>query len=185
MDIGCVLLASGYGRRFGSNKLLALRDGVPLYRRALAALPPALFSKAVVTSRYQEILVEAERLGYHCLANPHASQGISAGIRLGLAPLLHTDGVLFSVCDQPNIKTESIKRLIKSFEDSPGAIYALSWQGRRGNPVIFPRRLYPEMMALTGDTGGNAVIRRHPELLRLIQATAPEELADIDTPEDL
>ena len=59
MEIGCVLLCSGYGRRFGSNKLLALLDGVPLYRRAFAALPPTLFTKAVVTSQYGEILAQA------------------------------------------------------------------------------------------------------------------------------
>ena len=71
MEIGCVLLCSGYGRRFGSNKLLALLDGVPLYRRAFSALPPALFTKAVVTSQYGEILAQAGKLGYLPLLNCH------------------------------------------------------------------------------------------------------------------
>lgn len=185
MKIGCVILASGYGRRFGANKLLALQGGVPLYCRVLDALPPALFSKAVLTSQYQEILDEGAQRGYLCLTNPLAEEGISAGIRLGLAPLLDTDGVLFSVCDQPNLTTDSIKQLINSFLESPTAIYALSWQGRRGNPVLFPQHLYPELLSLTGDTGGSGIIRRHPELLRLTACASPWELADVDVPADL
>ena len=63
MKIACILLASGFGRRYGGNKLLALWEGVPLYRRAFAALPPSLFSPAVVTSQYGQILVDAAKAG--------------------------------------------------------------------------------------------------------------------------
>ena len=185
MEIGCVLLCSGYGRRFGSNKLLALLDGVPLYRRAFAALPPALFTKAVVTSQYGEILAQAGKLGYLPLLNCHPWEGVAAGIRLGLAALRNMDGVLFSVCDQPILTTKSIENLINSFLESPDFIHALSWQGRRGNPVLFPKALFPELMALTGDAGGSAVIRRHAELLRLTEAGSPRELSDVDYPEEL
>ena len=118
-------MASGFGRRFGSNKLLAEVDGVPLYHRAMA------------------------------------------------------------VCDQPWLTTKSIIRLKNSFLESPDAICALSWQGRRGNPVVFPADLFGELAALTGDTGGGAVIRRHPERLRLVEAFSPNELLDVDNPEAL
>lgn len=184
MRLACVLLASGYARRYGSNKLLTLRDGVPLYRRAFSALPPALFDRAVVTSQYGEILTDAKGAGYLPLLNCHPWEGISAGIRLGLAPLMEMDGVLFAVCDQPNLTTNSIKNLICSFKESPSGIHALSWQGRRGNPVIFPKALFPELMALTGDTGGSAVVRRHQDLLHLVEVSAAAELMDVDTPGD-
>lgn len=183
MTVSCVILASGFARRYGSNKLLALRDGVPLYRRAFAALPPDLFHRAVVTSQYGEILSEAGRLGYLPLLNCHPWEGVSAGIRLGLEAVREADGTLFAVCDQPNLTTKSIYRLKNSFMESPDRIHALSWRGRRGNPVIFPRALYPELMALTGDTGGSAVIKRRPELLTLVEAGREEELRDVDTPE--
>ena len=51
--------------------------------------------------------------------------------------------------------------------------------------MVFPRALYPELLALTGDTGGSAVLRRHPERLRLVEAASPGELEDVDRPEDL
>ena len=163
-------MASGFGRRFGSNKLLAEVDGVPLYHRAMAALAPAEFDRAVVCSPYPQILAAGERFGFLPLYNGGAAEGISASIRLGLARMSDLDGVLFAVCDQPWLTTKSIIRLKKSFLESPDAIYALSWQGRRGNPVVFPADLFGELAALTGDTGGGAVIRRHPERLRLVEA---------------
>ena len=54
--VGAVLMASGAGSRFGSNKLLHPVEGRPLIQRAFAALPAALFDRAVVVSRYPEIL---------------------------------------------------------------------------------------------------------------------------------
>ena len=95
------------------------------------------------------------------------------------------DGVLFAVCDQPFLTTEGIKRLLNAFEELKNAICALSWQGRRGNPAVFPADLFPELAALTGDVGGGAVIRAHPERLVLVEVPHPRELLDVDTPEGL
>ena len=178
---GAVLLASGFARRYGSNKLLADYRGATLIQRAFAALPVRLFTRAVVTSQYPDILAQAAPLGYLPLPNPGAEEGIAAGLRLGLDALSDLDGVLFAVCDQPNLKTESIMRLLDSFQESPQRIHALSWQGQRGNPVIFPRALYPELLALRGDKGGGMVIKGHPELLTLVEAESGDELVDVDT----
>ena len=178
-------MASGFGRRFGSNKLLAEVDGVPLYHRAMAALAPAEFDRAVVCSPYRQILAAGERFGFLPLYNGGAAEGISASIRLGLARMSDLEGVLFAVCDQPWLTAKSIICLKISFLESPDAICALSWQGRRGNPVVFPADLFGELAALTGDTGGGAVIRRHPERLRLVEAFSPNELLDVDNPEAL
>ena len=185
MRVGAVLLASGAGRRFGSNKLLADWHGAPLICRALSAVPPALFSRAAVCSPYPRVLALAEVAGFLPLRNAHAREGVSASIRLGLGAMTDLDGVLFAVCDQPYLTTESIKRLLDSFLESREAVCALSWQGRRGNPAVFPSSLFPELLALSGDTGGGAVIRRHPDRLRLVEARSPRELVDVDTPTDL
>lgn len=185
MRLGAVLLASGSGRRFGGNKLLAPVEGVPLVERAMDALPPALFARAAVCTSYPEILALAEARGYLALENPRAAEGISASIRLGLSALGEVDGALFAVCDQPFLKTDSILRLIDAFTESPGSICALAWDGERGNPVVFPRDLFPELLALSGDTGGGAVLRAHRDRVALVEASSPRELRDVDAPEDL
>lgn len=185
MRVGAVLMASGFSRRFGTNKLLEPVDGIPMIQRAMAAVPARLFQRALVVSACTEILTLAQTEGYLPLPNPGAAEGQSASIRLGLSELLDMDGVLFSVCDQPWLRRESVERLLDRFSASPGCICALSWQGKRGNPVIFPAALFPELLVLTGDRGGGRVIQAHPERLRLVEAEDGRELRDVDTPESL
>lgn len=183
--LGCVLLASGLGRRFGGNKLLAESEGRTLLDRAMDALPAGDFQRAAVTSRYPAVLARAAERGYLPLENPLAEEGIAAGVRLGLSAMEGMDGVLFAVCDQPWLTRDSVSRLAAAFRRRPDSIHALAWEGERGNPVIFPAWLFPELAALRGDRGGGAVIARHPELLRLTRAAFPRELEDADTPDRL
>ena len=182
LKLSAVLLAAGLSRRYGTNKLLAEVDGLPLYRRAFAALPPSLFTPAAVVSCYDEILAAAAAAGYLPVRNPDPAAGQSGSVRLGLAALDAPDAVLFAVCDQPRLTRESVAGLIAAHRAAPEHITALSCRGRRGNPVIFPARWFPALAALTGDVGGGAVLRAHPEALRLWEARSPEELDDLDIP---
>lgn len=185
MRLGAVLMASGAAVRFGSNKLLCPVDGVPMIRRVFDALPPSMFWRASVVSCYPEILALAAQCGYHAVMNSQAQEGQSASIRLGLADLADMDGVLFGVCDQPFLRRESTARLLEAFCAEPECICSLSWRGQRGSPVVFPAKLFPELMALTGEMRGGAVVNAHPELLRLVEADLPWELRDVDRPDDL
>lgn len=178
-------MASGFGVRFGGNKLLRNVDGTPMIRRAFAALPAALFDRAVVVSSYPEILALAREQDYRALPNPWAAEGQAVSIRLGLAGLLDMDGVLFAVCDQPWLKRKSVEQLLAAFTTLPEKICALSWQGKRGNPVIFPAEFFPQLLALTGDRGGAAIIQSNPHRLYLVEAGCAMELQDADTPDDL
>lgn len=185
MEVGCVLMASGFGARFGSNKLLAEAGGVPLIRRALDLYRQTAFARRAVVSQYPEILSLGESLGFLPIYNPSADQGISASVRLGTAALSDMDALLFGVCDQPWLTAESIARLLETFRAHPEDICSLARQGRRGNPAVFPAAFFPELLALSGDTGGGQVMKRHPGRVRLVEALDPRELADIDRPEDL
>lgn len=184
MRLGAVLMASGSGRRFGGNKLLHPVDGVPMIERAMNAVPAGLFHRACVVSCYPELLALAGERGYVPVPNPDAAQGQSASVRLGLSRLTDLDGVMFCVCDQPWLRRDSVERLLAEFAAHPGRICALSWRGERGSPAVFPRGLFPQLLALTGDRGGGGVIRAHRDRLRLVEASGPEELQDVDTKPD-
>jgi len=185
MKIGAVLMASGAAVRFGSNKLFHPVDGVPMIRRAFSAVPACLFETAHVVSCFPEILALAAEQGYRPIRNPQAEEGQSASIRLGLAGLTDMDGVLFSVCDQPYLRRSSVVRLLETFSDCPDRICALSWQGRRGSPVVFPSVLFPALLTLRGERRGGAVIQANQSLLHLVEADTSRELQDVDTPMDL
>lgn len=185
MKVGLILMASGAGSRFGGNKLFADVDGRPLVDRAMDAYPAALFHRAVVVSCYPNLLTLAAAKGYRTVLNTGADEGISASIRLGMAEMAGCDGVLFAVCDQPWLTVQSVKRVITAFKAMPEKIAALSWQGRKGNPCLFPPAYYDELAALTGDRGGGAVIVAHPEVLFLVEAGSEQELQDVDRPGDL
>lgn len=181
MRVGAVLMASGAAARFGSNKLLYPVEGVPMIQRAFDAVPPRLFARACVVSCYPEVLALAQERGYVPVPNPDAAQGQSASVRLGLAGLAEMDGVLFSVCDQPWLRRESVERLLTDFTAHPRRICALSWRGARGSPVVFPNDLFPALLALTGDRGGGGIVRANRERLHLVEASTPMELQDMDT----
>ena len=179
MKIGCVVLAAGNARRFGSNKLKARIDGTSLIRRALDAVPGGLVT--VVVSQYPEILELAAEYGFTAVVNNQPEMGLSRSVRLGLEHLADCGGVLFLVSDQPWLKRDSAEALVALWAQNPSKIAAMAHNGVRGNPCLFPARFYPELMELTGDRGGSTVICRHEENLILLEADAAE-LADVDTP---
>ncbi len=185
MQIGCVLMAAGFGRRFGDNKLTqATADGLPLIECALAAIPADKLSRVVVVTQYPQVEELAKKYGFPSLFNSHPERGQSESIRIGLAALQDCDAVLFQVADQPKLQKETVAQLIDFAEQHPDRIVGLGHNGRRGNPCLFPARFFPELMALTGDHGGRSVILAHEEDLLLMEVPSTQ-LIDIDTPEQL
>ena len=85
MKIGCVVLAAGNARRFGSNKLQVQVDGESLIRRALETVPSGLVT--VVVSQYPEILSLAGEYGFEAVWNDQPDLGLSRSVRLGLERL--------------------------------------------------------------------------------------------------
>lgn len=184
LRIGCVVMAAGSGSRFGRNKLAAEVGGKTLLRRGLEAVPRAAFCRVVVVTQYDEAAALAEEFGFEVIRNDRPEDGQSRTVCLGTAVLADCDAILYQVADQPLLRQESVAREVSFFRQHPEHIVGLGHGGVRGNPCIFPRRFFRELMALTGDTGGSAVIRRHPEALLLYEVPAAE-LHDVDTVEAL
>jgi len=180
MKIGCVVMAAGDARRFGSNKLAAVFEGKTLAQRALEAVPAESFCAVAVVSQYPEIEELARSRGFTPVYNPHPDWGISYTIRLGLECLGPCGAALFQVADQPLLRRETVAGEVAFFLRHPERLVGLGHDGVRGNPCIFPSRYFPDLMALREDHGGSEVIRRHAEDLLLFEAPACE-LDDIDT----
>lgn len=87
---------------------------------------------------------------------------------------------LFLVCDQPWLSHEDLQRLAEGFRRSGKTIGCMEYGGQTGNPVIFSGIYREELMGLTGDTGGKAVVRRHPGEVFYCPALHAASLKDID-----
>lgn len=180
-DTAIILMAAGIGRRFGSNKLLAPFHGRPLWEYAWERAVEAkkeLGIQLLMVSGYQPLLQAPEVIP---VCNDLPLLGASHTVRLGVkeAEKLGMQYAVFMVSDQPMLKTSSLKRLIEARE--PGKIVCLSKDGRAGNPVVFHRDFFPELLALTGDRGGKMVMHRHMDAVKWVEADEMSELTDIDT----
>ena len=92
-------------------------------------------------------------------------------------------GCCFMVCDQPLLQKQSLQKLFESFYRNPEGIHMCVTKEREGNPVIFPKILFEELMALEGDKGGKRIAKEHPEMIYKVYVTE-QELSDMDYQED-
>ena len=110
--VGCVIMASGLGKRFGSNKLLADFNGSPMFLRALQASDNLIEDRVVVT-RHPDIADICQKRGVKTVLHefPHRSDTI----RLGLEALGDVDGCLFLPADQPLLRRETVAKLVQEW----------------------------------------------------------------------
>lgn len=182
----CILLACGQGKRFGENKLLQRLGNKTLVEIAIDTIPKEYFSQIVLVTKYPEVAEIAISKGVKTvLCNNDEIKGISVTIKKGMDYVDGTYGCMFSVCDQPLKTRKSIINMIEIFNQNKGKIVALSYNGVRGNPVIFHEKYYDELKSLTGDNSGGLVVKNHKDSLILCEAQSEKELLDVDTKEDL
>ncbi len=184
--IAFVMLAAGNSRRFGSNKLLYEIEGKPMYLLTLEKLKKASEkipeSEIIVVTQYEEIAAKANTLGVKVLINPQPERGISSSMQIGLATAKDSSACLFTVSDQPWLTAETIINLVDKFRDEQKGMACTIFGTKTGNPCIFSREYYQELMEITGDKGGKQIINRHPEDVTYFKIEDARELQDIDIP---
>ena len=184
LKIGCLVMAAGNAVRFGHNKLAVKFKGKPLIVWALEAIPEELFARTEVVTQYNEVADAALSFGFEVIRNSAPEKGISETIRLGTAALSSCDAVIYMVADQPLLQKDSVRKVVRAWEKNPNKIVGAACCGKKGNPCIFPKKYFQELLALEGDHGGSKVIRAHPDALLTVDI-GENELWDIDTEEAL
>lgn len=159
-----VLAARGTERMAEQSSLLPLRDKPALQWVLEAALTSNLHEAICVvpeleTVRRQITLID-ERLTWlvHCSAEGGQSSSFIAGL-WAIDP--KSDGVLCLAGDQPFIQSDLIDALIDRFEAGPALVVAASFQGQTRTPAIFRREIFPELLNLTGDRNGLALLEKY------------------------
>lgn len=184
-----VVLAAGSGSRFGGDKLLAAWEAGVLLEGALAAAYAApVRSVTVVVGAGAAAVADAARHFDASTLVVHAAdyaEGMGASLRTGIASLPpDTAGAFVFLGDMPRAP-HAVLRPMAEAVSAGAAAAAPVFQGRRGNPVLLSRALFPQLLALTGDAGARGVLQALGDRLALIESPDDGVLFDVDRIEDL
>jgi molybdenum cofactor cytidylyltransferase len=188
--IAALVLAAGRSTRMGgTNKLVAEIGGKPLVR---IAAEQALASRAqpviVVTGHERERVEQAlAGLPVRIVHNPNFADGLGTSLKAGIAAVpAEADGVVVCLGDMPQVDAALINRLIAAFNPEQGALAVMpTFNGKRGNPVLWSRRFFPELMAIEGDVGARHLITQYGEAVVEVPLEGKAAHVDVDTPEAL
>jgi CTP:molybdopterin cytidylyltransferase MocA len=180
------VLAAGGGSRFGGGKLLAELGGRPIIEAVFDNLREAPVDEiiAIVGADAERLREVCERYGVRMVANEEWERGQSTSVLAGLRACGGEAAVVL-LGDQPFIGAEAVGRLLAAFAEGAKVAVA-TYGGKRRNPVLFSREVWPVLEAeLVGDEGARSVLRRHPELVVEVPCEGAGDPTDVDTREDL
>lgn len=180
--VSAIIMASGFSSRMGENKLLMKYEGSYIIQRVLDVVKKCEFEDVIVVSQYEEILKISREYKFKSILNENANIGQSESIKLGIINSKQCKGYMFFVGDQPLINEIDIKELMYTFDSNDDHIIIPTYNGKKGNPVIFPNRLKEKLINLKNDEKGKEVINGYNKI-KYIEVNE-ETLIDIDTKKD-
>lgn len=183
IKIGLVIMASGLGKRFGGNKLMATLGDKPLIRWILDS-SVGLYEKRVVVTRNKEVAKLCNDASIDCIN--HELPNRNDTVRLGLSYMINeVDYCFFVPGDQPLITTKSLEKLIIEAKNNKNKIVRASSGDIVGAPIGFPKEYFDELLKLPAGKGGNYIASHHESAVVKVKLQDANELRDIDTVEDL
>jgi molybdenum cofactor cytidylyltransferase len=188
--VAAIVMAAGRSSRMGgANKLLTEVGGLPMIARAVEAALASRARPVTVVAGHDGTRLRAA-IGERPVAvvdNPAFASGMASSLKAGILSLpVDIDGAIICLADMPLVSSQALDRLIAVFNPLEGrAICVPTWDGKRGNPILWAKRFFPEMASLAGDVGARHLIGQYAELV--IEVPMPDDsvLVDIDTPEAL
>jgi molybdenum cofactor cytidylyltransferase len=189
-NVAAIILAAGRSTRMGGpNKLLAELNGKTLVRIVTEQALASKASDVIVVTGHQAEQVEKALAGLKVkfVRNPDFAQGLASSVKAGIAAVSEiADAAVICLGDMPLISAWLIDRLIEAFAPDRGNLIAVPVSdARRGNPVLWSRRFFNELMTLDGDIGARHLINRHSEAVAEVPVEGHGAFLDIDTPQAL
>jgi molybdenum cofactor cytidylyltransferase len=186
--IAAVVLAAGRSTRMGAvNKLIAEIGGKPLVRIAAEQALASRASPVIVVTGHERERVEAALNGLpvRVVHNPDYAEGLGTSLKAGIAAVPeNADGAIICLGDMPQVNAALIDKLITALNPERGALVVVpSIAGRRGNPVVWSRRFFNDLMAISGDIGARHLIGSYAEAVVEVPVEGDAALIDVDTPE--
>ena len=186
--IAAVVLAAGRSTRMGAiNKLIAEIGGKPLVRIAAEQALASRAKPVTVVTGHERERVEAALAGLpvRVVNNPDYGEGLGSSLKAGITAVpADADGAIVCLGDMPQVDSQLIDRLIAAFDPERGALVVVpTFDGRRGNPVVWSRRFFHDLMSIAGDIGARHLIGSYAEAVVEVPVAGEAALTDVDTPE--
>jgi len=189
-SVAAIILAAGASRRLGQPKQLLRYGGETLLEHAirLASEAGAAPVITVLGAHHETIRASVAFQGAAIVVNDKWKQGIASSIHAGIAELdaaaQLASGVMILSCDQPRLTVAHLRALLETFiAQTRPTIVASAYAGVHGIPAVFPRSVFPELLALRGDKGARVLLARPSCPLLALPFDGGE--VDIDQPDDL
>jgi molybdenum cofactor cytidylyltransferase len=184
--IAAVVLAAGLSRRMGQAKLLMPVGGRAIVRYVVESVLAGGVDLVWVVTGPDVEPIEAALAGLEVqiAVNPAPEEGQASSLRAGIAALpASVDAVLIALGDQPSLAPPIIPALLAARRTSPKLIVAPRYRDGQGNPVLFKREIFPELLRLTGDQGARPIIQKEPARVEWVELDLPMP-PDVDTLDD-
>ncbi len=187
--VAAVVLAGGASKRMGrANKLLAEFKGAALvYGVVESALQSDAAEVIVVTGHEADLVREAlSGLDVRFIHNPAYPEGLSTSLRAGIGVVSKTlAGAVVLLGDMPRLTAATVNALIERFNADDGTMICQpAYEGRPGNPSLWPREFFSDILDIWGDTGARQLLERYAARVSLVEVDDPGIHFDIDEPGD-
>ncbi len=188
--VAAVVLAAGRSTRMGAvNKMLAEIGGKPLVRIAAEQAVASRAKPVIVVTGHEREKVETALSGLpvRLVHNPDFADGLGTSLKAGIAAVPdEADAAIVCLGDMPQVDAALINKLVSAFDPERGALIVVpSIDGRRGNPVVWSRRFFHDLMSIQGDIGARHLIGTYAEAVVEVPVVGEAALTDVDTPESL
>jgi len=184
--IHALVLAAGFGSRFGGAKLMTpWRGGVLLDGALDAAFAAPAVAVHVVVGADDRVAAHAKVRGAGIVQARDHALGLSASLKAGIAALPgDAAGALVFLGDMPLIPHAVLRPLTEAILfGGPAAVPV--FEGRIGNPAALSAEIFPQILALDGDRGARAILEGLGQALVRVPSPDAGVLVDVDRPDDL
>ncbi|MDX2151828.1 MAG: nucleotidyltransferase family protein [Bryobacteraceae bacterium] len=185
MNVSAVILAGGASRRMGRPKALLAIGGETFGDRLIATYGTVCRPVVLVLGHDGEMIRAGLRRADEAVVvvNPGPERGQLSSLQVGIRALpAETEAAVFTPVDYPDVRAETVARLVRAVADTPVAIP--EFEGRHGHPVAVRRQVLDEILALPVDAQARDVIRRYRSETRFVECGDPGTVNDIDWPAD-
>ncbi|MGA2665424.1 MAG: nucleotidyltransferase family protein [Nitrososphaerales archaeon] len=186
--VSIIVLAAGFSKRFGRNKLLEPVGSTPIIEHVVSECLRSSVDQVIVVVGHDRGMVEEALEGHRCeiVFNEDFAKGQSFSVRKGLSMVDETaDAVMVLPGDVALIDRVIIDAVVDEYASSYAPIVTAAYRGRPGHPILFDRNLLGELRGIDEETRGlKKVVSNHKQHIRLVE-TSERALLDVDDEDDL